>query len=64
METAQLPPEAETIKDLNNVGGIITLIFGILFLIIGIATLIILVGIIFIIFAIKFAGNIKIAVIG
>ena len=52
METIHLPPEADTIKDLNNIGGIITLIFGILFLIIGIATLILLVGIIFIICAI------------
>ena len=52
MEKVQLPPEAESIKDLNNIGGIITLIFGILFLIIGILTLIFLVGIIFIIFAV------------
>ena len=52
MEKMQLPPEAETIKDLNNIGGIITLIFGILFLIIGILTLIVLVGVVFIVFAI------------
>ena len=52
MQKTQLLPEAETIKDLNNIGGILTLIFGILFLIIGILTLIVLVGVIFIIFAV------------
>jgi hypothetical protein len=52
MQKMQLPPEAETIKDLNNVGSTICLIFGILFLVIGIITLIVLVGVIFIIFAI------------
>ena len=52
MQKIQLPPEAESIKDLNNVGGIICLIFGILFLVIGIVTLIVLVGVVFIIFAI------------
>lgn len=52
MQKIQVPPEAETIKDLNNVGGIISLIFGILFLILGIITLIVLVGVVFIIFAI------------
>lgn len=52
MQKTQLPPEVETIKDLNNIGGIISLIFGILFLVIGIITLIVLVGVIFIIFAI------------
>ena len=52
MQKIQLPPEAETIKDLNNVGGIISLIFFILFLVIGIITLIVLVGVVFIIFAV------------
>ena len=52
MEKTQLPPEAESIKDLNNICGIIALIFGVLFLIIGIPLLIILIGIVFIIFAV------------
>lgn len=48
----KIPAEAESIKDLNNIVGIIALIFGILFLISGLLTLIVLVGIPLIIFAI------------
>lgn len=48
----ELPPEAQTIKDLNNIAGIIALIFGIIFLLIGVLTLIIFIGIIFIIFGV------------
>ena len=48
----KIPVEAESIKDLNNIVGIIALIFGIIFLISGLLTLIVLVGIPLIIFAI------------
>jgi RsiW-degrading membrane proteinase PrsW (M82 family) len=48
----ELPPEAQTIKDLNNVAGIIALIFAIIFFVIGVVTLIILIGIIFIVFGV------------
>ncbi len=47
-----LPPEAESIKSLVKITGIISLIFGILLIISGIATIIFLVGIAPLIFGI------------
>ena len=47
-----LPPEAESIKSLVKITGIISLVFGILNLIWGIAGIIVLVGIVGIIFGI------------
>lgn len=52
MEQTQLPPEAESIKDLNKIAGLIALIIGIILLIIGVIFLLIIIGIIPIIFAI------------
>ena len=46
MEKTKLPPEAGTIKDLNNISGIIALIFGILLLIVGIVFSITIIGMI------------------
>jgi len=51
-KTNILPPEAESIIDLNKIAGIFALIFGIIFIIIGVITLIFFVGIIFIVFGI------------
>lgn len=47
-----LPPEAQSIKDLVRITGIISLIFGILLLIGGIATIIFIIGIVPLIFGI------------
>ncbi len=49
---ATLPPEADTIKSLVRIAGIISLVIGILNLIWGIMLLIVLVGIIGVVFAI------------
>ena len=49
---APLPPEAESIKSLVKITGIISLIFGILLIISGIAMIIFLVGIVPLIFGI------------
>jgi membrane-bound ClpP family serine protease len=49
---SKLPYEAQSIKDLNNIAGVVALLFGIIFLVIGILTLLFFIGIFFIIFAI------------
>jgi hypothetical protein len=47
----ELPAAAETIISLNNVAGIIALLFGIFFLIIGVVSIIVFVGLFILIFA-------------
>ena len=50
-EGKKLPAAAETIISLNNVAGIISLLFAIFFLVIGVLTLIVFVGLFILIFA-------------
>ncbi len=47
-----VPPEAESIKSLVKIAGIVALIFGIIYIIAGLATIIVLVGILPLIFGI------------
>ncbi len=47
-----LPPEAQSIKSLINIAGILALVFGILFIIYGVITLVFIVGIVPLIFGI------------
>ena len=47
-----LPPEAQSIKDLVRIAGLISLIFGILWIVVGAVTLLFLIGIGFLIFGI------------
>ena len=52
MAGEQLPIEAESIRDLNKIAGILAPIFGIILIVIGIPLLLILIGIVFIIFGV------------
>ncbi len=47
-----IPPDVNTVKTLNKVGGILALIFGIILIFIGALTIIVLVGIVPLIFGI------------
>lgn len=50
-DSKSLPSAAETIISLNNIAGILCIIFGIFFLIAGFVTLIVFVGVFFLAFA-------------
>jgi len=52
MQSASIPPEAETIKSLVKISGILALVIGILNLIWGIIGLLVVIGVIGIIFGI------------
>ena len=50
--TASMPPEADSIISLNNIGGVLALILAVLLLIIGVMTVIIFIGFILIVFGV------------